>query len=173
MAAQLGRLIIADAGPLLILSRVGELGLLEKVFGRVCMTDAVRDEVFAGGTFPGQTAIAAALADWISVVTVDIGPWEPANPDLGAGEASSIYLAENSLGSLLIIDDAAGRREADWRGLHYVGLIGVVLEAKRQGHINRAEPFLQSIRGAGYFLSEKLLDKALATVGEGSDRWRP
>lgn len=166
MAAHPVRLIIADAGPLIVLSRVAELGILQQVFGKVCITDAVRDELLAGGTFPGQAGIKAALADWIEVVKVDIGLWEPANPDLGAGEVSSIYLALNCPGSLLILDDAAARREAHWRGLNYIGLIGAVLEAKRQGHIKQAKPLLQSIQKAGYFLSDSLLDKALAAVGE-------
>lgn len=166
MATRSVRLIIADAGPLIVLSRFGQLDLLRQVFERACITDAVRDELLAGGIFPGQTEIEAALAQWIDVVTVDIGSWEPANPDLGAGEVSSLYLASNSPGSLLILDDAAARREADWRGLSYVGLIGVVLEAKRRGYIEQARPLLQSLQQAGYFLSERLLDKALASVGE-------
>lgn len=168
MATHPVRLILADAGPLIVLSRVGELGILRQVFGQVCITDAVRDERLAGGTFPGQAEIAAALADWIEVV--DIGSWEPANPDLGAGEVSSLYLALHSPGSLLILDDAAARQEADWRGLSYVGLIGVVLEAKRRGYIEQARPLLQSLQNAGYFLSERLLDKALATVGEANSQ---
>lgn len=169
MAGFIVRLIIADAGPLIVLSRVGKLDLMRQVFGRVCITDAVRDEILAGGVFPGQAEIEAALAHWIDVVAVDIGSWEPANPDLGVGEVSSLYLALNTPGSLLILDDAAARREADWLGLSYVGLIGVVLEAKRQGYIEEARPLLQSLRQAGYFLSERLLDKALASVGEAND----
>jgi predicted nucleic acid-binding protein len=160
------RLTIADAGPLIVLSRVGKLDLLQQVFGQLCITDAVRDELLAGGAFPGQGQLEAALADWVDVVTVDVGSWEPANLDLGAGEVSSLYLASNNPGSLLILDDAAARREADWRSLSYVGLIGVVLEAKRQGYIWQAGPLLQSLQQAGYFLSERLLDKALAAVGE-------
>ena len=58
-----------------------ELGLLQQVFGQVCITDAVRDELLGGGTFPGQAGIEAALADWIDVVPVGIGTWKPANPD--------------------------------------------------------------------------------------------
>ena len=166
MATHTVRLIIADAGPLIVLSRVGKLGLLRQVFGQMCITDAVQGELLAGGPFPGQAEIASALADWIDVVTVDVGSWEPANPDLGAGEVSSMCLASNRPGSLLILDDAAARREADWRGLSYVGLIGVVLEAKRLGYIEQAKPVLQSLQSAGYFLSERLLDKALAAVGE-------
>ncbi len=77
------RLIIADAGPLIVLSRVKKLDLLRQVFGQVCITDTVRDELLAGGVFPGQAEIQAALADWVDVVTVDIGSWEPTNPDLG------------------------------------------------------------------------------------------
>lgn len=53
------RLIVADAGPLIVLSRVWELRLLRQVFARVCITNAVRDELLAGGVFPEPTEIAA------------------------------------------------------------------------------------------------------------------
>ena len=168
MAAQPVRLIVAGAGPLIVLSRMDQLGILQALFSRVAITNAVHDELFAGGNFPGQSRLASAITDWIDRVMVEMGAWEPANPDLGAGEASSIYLAENSPGSLLLIDDAAGRREAASRGLHYVGMMGVVLEAKRHGHIARARPLLESFRKEGFYLRDDLFHKALAAVGEGN-----
>lgn len=39
------RPIIADAGPLIALSRIGRLALLEQVFGEVWITETVRHEL--------------------------------------------------------------------------------------------------------------------------------
>jgi predicted nucleic acid-binding protein len=160
-------LIVADAGPLIVLSRMGELALLPRVFGRVCITQVVHGEVFGGGSFPGQGAIADALSDWLYVEQVDLDDWAPLNPDIDPGEASSICLAERHDDSLLIIDDRAGRQEAAARGLRFVGLVGVLREAKLGGFIPLLRPLLEGLRGSGYFLSDELTQKVLTMVGEG------
>lgn len=46
--------VIADAGPLIALARIRLLSLLQDLFGRVCITTTVRDEILpATGDFPG------------------------------------------------------------------------------------------------------------------------
>ncbi len=160
------RLIVADAGPLIVLSKLGELGLLPRVFGEVWITEVVHAELLAGGSFPGQDAIAEALSGWLHVEPVDIGSWAPLNPDIDPGEASSICLAERHADSLLIIDDKAGRQEAAARGLRFVGLVGVLREARVRGFIPRLRPLLDGLRGAGYYLSDELTRQVLETVGE-------
>jgi predicted nucleic acid-binding protein len=161
------RLIVADAGPLIVLSRMGELALLSRVFGRACITQVVHGDVFAGGSFPGQGAIADALSDWLYVEQVDRGSWVPFNPDIDPGEASSICLAERHDDSLLIIDDRAGRQEATARGLRFVGLAGVLREAKMGGFIPLLRPLLEGLRGSGYYLTDELTRKVLLMAGEG------
>lgn len=166
METQRSRLIVADAGPLLVLSRIGELGLLPGIFGDVSITHVVRDELIHGGNFPGQDDIASALADWLRVREVDCGSWLPMNPDLDPGETSSIFLAEQVPGSLLIIDDKAGRQEAATRGLAFVGLVGVLREAKIRNLIPAIGPMLTALCASGYYLSDSLMCKVLAAVDE-------
>ena len=151
-------LIVADAGPLIVLSKLGELALLPRVFGRVCITQMVP-----------QGAIAEALSDWLHVEQVDLGSWAPHNPDIDPGEASSICLAERHADSLLIIDDEAGRQEAAARGLRFIGLVGVLREARVRGFIPQLRPLLDGLREAGYYLSDELTRRVLATVGEVED----
>ena len=145
------RLIVADAGPLIVLSKLGELALLPRVFGRVCITQVVHAE---------------ALPDWLHVDQVDLGSWAPLNPDIDPGEASSICLAERHADSLLIIDDKTGRQEAAARGLRFIGLVGVLREARVRGFIPQLRPLLDGLREAGYYLSDELTRRVLATVGE-------
>jgi predicted nucleic acid-binding protein len=160
------RLIVADAGPLIVLSKLGELALLPRVFGRVCITQVVHAELLSGGSLPGQGAIAEALSDWLHVEQVELGSWSPLNPDIDPGEASSICLAERHADSLLIIDDKAGRQEATARGLRFIGLVGVLREARVRGLIPQLRPLLDGLREAGYYLTDELTRSVLATVGE-------
>ena len=46
------RLVAADACPLIGLAAAGAFDLLGRLFDRVTVTDAVRDEVLAGGGRP-------------------------------------------------------------------------------------------------------------------------
>jgi predicted nucleic acid-binding protein len=161
-----GHPIIADAGPLIALSRIGRLALLEQVFGEVWITETVRHELLSQGDFPGQTEIAAALEHWLHSVSVDLSDWFTLNPDIDPGEASSICLAEHYPNSLLVIDDKAGRQEAQTRGLRYMGLAGVVRLAKQAGLIDAARPLLEALQGAGYFLGDAVMHKILRSVGE-------
>ena len=167
------RLIVADAGPLIVLSKLGELALLPRVFGRVSITQVVYAELLPGGSFPGQGAIADALSDWLHVEQVEMQDWSPLNPDIDPGEASSICLAERYADSLLIIDDKAGRQEAAARGLRFIGLVGVLREARMRGFTPQLRPLLDGLRRAGYYLSDELIQRVLTTVGEGADSPTP
>lgn len=159
-------LIIADAGPLIVLSRIGRLNLLPQVFGEVSVTDVVRHELLGQGAFPGQAEIAAALEHWLHSAPVDLNNWHTINPDIDPGEASSICLAERYPNSLLVIDDKAGRVEAQARGLRYIGLAGVLRRAKQVRLIDDVRPLLEALRGAGYFLSDAIMREILRSVGE-------
>lgn len=158
--------IIADAGPLIALSRIGRLELLEQVFGEVWITETVRHELLSQGDFPGQTEIVAALEHWLHPVSVDLSDWFTLNPDIDPGEASSICLAEHYPNSLLVIDDKAGRQEAQTRGLRYMGLAGVVRRARQIGLIDAVRPLLEALLGVGYFLDKAVIRKILSSVGE-------
>lgn len=160
------RIVIADAGPLIALSRIRQLDLLRRIFGGIRVTATVRDEMLGGGVFPGQSDIAGAIGDWLHPVAVDLGDWRAINPDIDPGEASSLRLAERHPGSLLLIDDRAGRLEAQARGLLYMGLAGVARRARLPGLIAAARPLLEALREAGYFLSDDLPREILRGVEE-------
>ena len=68
--------------------------------------------------------------------------------------------------ALLIMDDLRGRNAAQHARLGVVGTAGLLLLAKRQGHIATVKPLLLGLRKNGYFLSQRLIDGALAQAGE-------
>ncbi len=161
------RVIIADAGPLIALSRGDALPLLNALFGQVWMTDTVRDEICSGGVFPGQGAILAALsAGMLTSVAVDMTHWQPHHPGVDEGEASAITLAERMGGALLVIDDRLGRLEAQSRKLPVIGTAAIIGLAKKQDLIPHAGPLLRALQANGYFLGEAVVREILDRVGE-------
>jgi predicted nucleic acid-binding protein len=67
----------------------------------------------------------------------------------------------------LLIDERRGRRTVERLGIPIVGLIGVLLIAKRQGLITQLRPHLDSLRNtAGFWISTALYDRVLWDSGE-------
>ena len=69
-------------------------------------------------------------------------------------------------GCFAVIDDLEGRRCAESLGVPLRGTLGLVLRARRQGIIEEARPVVERLRLAGMYLSDWVMDAALAEVGE-------
>lgn len=166
------RVVIADAGPMIALARIDSLALLRGLFGRVCVTGTVRDEILpATPAFPDAEVFGRELASgWIEVVDVLQDDWKPLNPGVDAGEASAIHAAciwrEAGDAVLLVMDDRAGRLEARRRGLALIGTAAIIGLAKTKGLIPAARPLLERLTQSGYFLGPTVIAAVLADVGE-------
>jgi predicted nucleic acid-binding protein len=147
--------IISDTSCLILLDKIGELHLLQQLFGTICTTQSVADEF---GT---------ALPDWVRIQNPQNGTnqWV-LETSVDKGEASAIALALEQQDCLLIIDELKGRRLARQLGLTITGTLGVLAEAKRTGQIPLLKPVLNKIRQTDFRLSEQLEAAVLRLAGE-------
>ena len=91
------RIVFSDASPLIGLSLVDGLGWLKSLFGVICITDVVADELLPGSKKPGEAEVAAAIAEGSIRIVEDV--WtEPAFPTLDEGEASTLRSRMEKLG---------------------------------------------------------------------------
>lgn len=155
-------IVVTDAGPLIYLAGGGQLRLLRVLYDRVVVPRIVFDEVtVAGEGLVGSSEVASA--DWLEVID------RVADPDLldalDAGEAAAIPLAQE-LGAVLLVDDGAARAVASERGIAVVGSLGVLLAAKRRGHLEAVEPVLDRMVLLGMFVAPALRAHVLALAGE-------
>jgi predicted nucleic acid-binding protein len=108
--------VISDTSLINYLVLIGEIGLLPALYRRVLIPDAVLAEMREEGSPAAVMAWSSVLPDWVKVVLVAV---EQGGSTLDAGELAAINLAEEmragSAGGevMLIMDDAAGRAEAD------------------------------------------------------------
>jgi predicted nucleic acid-binding protein len=159
--------VIADAGPLIALSRIDALDLLRGLFGQVLVTEEVRDEALPAADYPGKAFIAQGFeAGWLVCPGPFETSWQPTNPGLDAGERSAIAAAMQMPGCLLIIDDRAGRAEAKSHQVAIIGTAAVIGLAKLQGLIPAARPVLERLQPAGYFIHPRIIEAVLQDVGE-------
>jgi hypothetical protein len=66
----------------------------------------------------------------------------------------------------LLIDEQRGRNIATARGVTVLGSLRILIEAKRRGLIDRAQPLLEAMRSAGYWIDEELLPPFFQEIGE-------
>lgn len=162
--------LIADAGPLIALSRIGALELLRGLFGEVWVTPEVRAETLPVADYPGKADLTAAFdAGWLRLLSPPPSTWKPLNPGLGPGECSSIAAALTQPGCLLVIDDRAGRAEARAWQVAIIGTAAVIGLAKLRGLIPAARPVLEQLQPAGYFIGSAVIEAVLADVDEADE----
>jgi hypothetical protein len=159
-------IVVANAGPLIALARVGRFDLLQSLYGQLYIPPAVRDEVLTSG-FGRPGAEEVGMASWIHIVDVrDVTAVQLLRERLDAGESEAIVLAIQLDASLLLIDEARGRRVAEARGLNKTGTIGTLIAAKKRGLILEVTPLLDDLRTAGFRMDEELYWMSQMLAGE-------
>lgn len=156
-------LVIADAGPLIALSRVIPLALLPELFGQIWLTETVLHECTARDDHAESATIKAAVAAGHLRVRTDL-PLEH-NWDLDPGEASAIA-ASLQLHAGVLMDDRAGRRVAIGLDIPVIGAMGVLVRGKKLGRLDRIRPLVEQLIASRYYLGGKVIEEALRLAGE-------
>jgi predicted nucleic acid-binding protein len=86
--------------------------------------------------------------------------------DLGAGEAQVLALALEVPGSLVLLDDRLARAVARMRNIRLTGTAGVLLKAKKEGHISAVAPLLDRLLQLDFRLSDAVKASVLKLAQE-------
>jgi predicted nucleic acid-binding protein len=158
-------MMVADTGPIIAFARIGRLDLLRQVVGELVIPPAVYEELTGRGhERPGAAEV--IHGEWIQRRMVrDQAMIAQLPPILHAGEREAIVLAEE-LQAQLLIDEQRGRNIATARGITVLGSLRILIEAKRRGLIDRAQPSLEAMLSAGYWIDEELLPPFFQEIGE-------
>lgn len=160
-------IVVANTSPLTNLAAIGQFDLLRRLYGQVHIPEGVWEELNAEGhRWPGRDEVAGV--DWIERHAVQNRPLVTAlQRDLDRGEAETIALALELEAGLVLLDEWEGRRAAKRHGLHVIGVVGLLLEARACGAVKTLRPHLDTLRQtAGFYLSDSLYDHALSLAGE-------
>lgn len=161
--------VICDAGPLIALGRLGQLGLLLKLSPEILIPREVYCEVVTEGLRLGASDAAAVdlLVRQNRIQVIDVPPPSPPpawSQAIDPGELAVILLAKQQSADRVLVDDSHARRAARQAGLRIQGTVGLLLEAFRTGWISLAalELLIESIKAQPtLWISDRLCDEAL------------
>lgn len=158
-------IVVSDSSPLIVLATVGQLSLLRELFGEVLVPGRVWDEVIQVNR-PGTESI--RRADWIRTIAVADDSYLLAlRTEVDQGEAEAMALAADVQADFLLLDERRARSLALSLGYEVIGVVGVLLRAKRSGMLAEVRTVLDRIRAETEFrISTRLYDDALRTAGE-------
>ena len=147
--------IISDTSCFIILTNIGELELLHKIYGQVLTTIDI------------ATEYGEPLPDWVEIETVtDKYTQQLLEMQIDKGESSAIALALETPDSTVILDDYKARKIAQQIGLTYTGTMGVIIKAKLKGIISSIKPLLEKIKQTDFRLSPEIELQALKEANE-------
>ena len=158
-------IIISNTSPLLYLYRIDALDWLPRLCEEVWAPQAVIRE-FSEGRRRGYDVPDPHRYGWLKVTDPRIVPPEWLNLDLGAGELAVLSLALEHSEYTALLDDRQARRIAQSAGLNVWGTLGVLIEAKSQGLIERIAPHIDRLESSGMWMSSAIRRRILALAGE-------
>lgn len=139
-------IVVSDASPLSALIRIGEPGLLRRLFSPVVIPPKIQQEVFVLEKF-GYDLRELRESEWLRVQgPTNLEMVRRINVLLDAGEAEAIALAEELHADYLLMDEKRGRMVASSRGLRVIGVLGILVLAKKKGLIKQVKPYITRLR---------------------------
>jgi predicted nucleic acid-binding protein len=99
--------------------------------------------------------------EWLEIRVVRSRQEDLALQQIDAGERAAILLAQEDPGALLLIDDAAGRTEANRRGIRNTGTLGVLRAAAMRNFVDLPTA-LTRLAATNFRISQTLVEDLLA-----------
>jgi uncharacterized protein len=160
------RIIVADAGPLIALAKIEQIQLLDLIFERVHVPAIVLQECSGDLRRAGARTVDEFVSRFATVheteqsETIDL-----LSVEIDIGEAQAIALAQK-LRCGVLMDDSLGRGVAKRLGLPVIGVLGVLLQAKREKHISHVRECVEGLIEVRYRLAQPLINEVLRIANE-------
>jgi predicted nucleic acid-binding protein len=148
-------IVIADTSPLHYFILLEHAEVLQELYGRVIIPQAVILELRAEKAPLAVKEWIRRPPDWLEVRQITI-PADLELAKLDAGEREAIALAEALGADALLLDERAGRREAERRKIRVIGTVRILDDAADAGFVNLPES-LQKLKEFGFYLDHKLV----------------
>lgn len=151
-------IVIADTLPINYLLLVGKIDLLSRLFQKIIIPDAVRDEMLVPAAPIVLQKWIANPPNWIEIKTVTV--IDKNLSILDSGEQAAITLSQTLPADLLIIDERLGRRAASSLGIPIIGTLGILDDAANRGLINLSDA-IDRLKQTNFRISRRIIQTLL------------
>lgn len=158
--------VVSDSTILIGLAKIEKTNLLREIFQNIYIPEAVFKEVADDGKLRAG-AKTVREAEWI--IKKQIVDYTQANflmTVLEKGEAEVLVLAKEMQADLLLLDEEKARKSAVRAGFKVMGLIGILIVAKRLGLITNIRTYIEKLQREKFRISDKIVNMALKQAGE-------
>ena len=124
-------IVVSDTTPLISLLKIDKVYLLEKLFGRIFILQAVFNELVIDKRFIEEADI---IRNNSQIEVKEVGSLEAVDilrrlTGLDIGESEAIVLADELSADVLLMDEAKGRNVSKDLGHKVMGTIGIIMVA--------------------------------------------
>ncbi len=161
-------IVVSDTTPIISLMKAGQLELLRKLFGIVCVPKAVYRELTENENFSEEAKIVRDC-EFICVEEVlnEKSVIILRNfTGLDAGESEAIILADEKQADVLLMDEHKGRQVAKKMGITITGTIGILIQAFDEGMMTKedVEECIKRLKENEIRISDKLYQSLLEQI---------
>jgi len=157
-------LVVSNSSVIIAFARICRLDLLERLFKRILVPEAVWKEITIEGK-PGREKILRARFIHVEKAS-DRRLVAFLEEFVDEGEAEAIVLALELNAELLLVDERDARSLAKKLGLQVMGTLGVLALAKYRGLVREVKPIIDKLVGSGFWISSRILKEFLRELGE-------
>ena len=157
-------IIVSDTSPLILLSKNGKLELLEELFGTIYIPKAVFAELSAYGDGVKDKVL---NAKWVVIAEISNRKRILDFPDkYHPGEVEAMILYEEISAKLLIMDDKQAVAEAKRRNQNTIGLLGILIQAKKENLITSIRATINQLIENEYYINKELVERICSEFQE-------
>jgi hypothetical protein len=146
-------IVVSNTSPIFYLSTIGQLDLLRQLYSEIVIPTTVFNEITNVGNTDASARVVPTLSWMKTQSATDRAFVNTLRAELDPGEAEAIALAVELNADRLLMDERLGRAAAMRVGLQVIGVLGILIAAKRNNLIQEVKPLLDAlIEQVGFYL---------------------
>lgn len=156
-------IVVTNTTPIISLAAINRLDILEKMFGKIIIAEAVYNEIKAKRHY-GYDEVDSPFIEVKPIQGILYKDFLLSELDLG--EVETIILAKELKADFVIIDELLGYKIANNVGLTATRTLSILLRAKQKGVVPALKPLLDEMIAKGRWYSDAVCHSVLIQAGE-------
>ncbi|MDR2571476.1 MAG: DUF3368 domain-containing protein [Oscillospiraceae bacterium] len=160
-------IVVVNSTPVMLLQKIGKLDLLQKLYNKIYIAEAVHQELIIDRTDKTNNNDFILFNEWIEIVKIQNDEARKTFvTSLHIGEVETMILALERSADLCVLDDLLARKHAKRLNLNIIGTLGVLITAKKLILIDAVKPLVDKLISEGMYISDELYKSVLSLTDE-------